>query len=260
MLIPLIALLAVQHQTLCQMAGPSAPRYPLPVTLSSQDQTHQTPKTFEDLEIEKLKAYHGLKTFHEVLDLKVDSGQPNETPVVLKRETFMDGDRFHVIENADAAGRIEALFDGKIHYLIYHPNKTLTKTLDDGKPFDFKANLLTAGFHVFNMNVNSGMPFQIAADPQPQIQSIETVTEGKKDFRKVVAITSSTRGNQIRITEWFLPDRWILDHATVREETRDSPMSADLTVKTLEFDATPDPKEFVFDQATLKGYKQVNPQ
>lgn len=217
----------------------------------------QNPKSFEDLEIEKIEAYHGLKSFHEVIELKVDTGQPEQTPIIMKRETFMDGTRYHVIEDADAAGKIETIGDGKFYYFIDHTKKTFNRGPADGAPFDAKANLLKAESHAFNLNIDSGMPFQVASDPAPIIESISTVKEGKTELRKVVATATSAKGNKLTIVQWFLPDRWILDRATVKEETKNSPMSAEVTVTVLDFDAKFKTNEFTFDPSHLKGYREA---
>ena len=229
MLIPLIALLALR----------------------------QTPKTFEDLELEKIKAYHAQKTFSEELELK--STDENGKVYKVLRTTLMDGDRSHIVAHLPDHSVVESFDDGKNSCVIMYSKKLYLTSTSTGAAFDPKSALIKADPDHGNMALNGELPYLIATNPTPEIKSIETVHENGETLRKVEASATNSVGHTTKITEWFLPDLWILKHAIVEGIGKDGPFKDELTVSKLDFHAKVREVDFAFDPSKVQGFQRVDP-
>ena len=215
----------------------------------------QAPASFEELEIDKLAAYHGLKSFHETMDV---SSTINGSTTKVKRDTIMDGDKLHVVLSDSGGPKIEQICDGTNCWFIFRPKRIYFEEKADPTPFDPKAHLLKTDPDTGSMNLNFGIPLQFAHDPAPTIASCELVQAGREKLMKVVALATGTEGRKMTITQWFLPDRWILKRATMIGEGKDGPISIAAEVSRLDFKAVIGPRDFLLDRTVEQSFQKAD--
>jgi hypothetical protein len=211
------------------------------------------PKTFEELEIAKLSAYHDVKAFQSVMDLSVTTAGNVATMHV---RAMRDGERsYQVVTRSDGAP-LESGSDGKNVWGIYPDQKVYTEhPADSFAAFDPKASLLAATSNNFKFNFGSDTQMQFASDPAFFLQSIEPVAVDGVKLRKAVASIVNKDGNTIVLTQWFLADKWLLKRFIVTGYSDNGAfaMKGDLT---LNQSATIDDKLFTLDPSKVQGYEK----
>ena len=165
----------------------------------------QAPKTFEDFELAKIKAYHGIQTFREELDVDLKMGEQGFT---LLRTSALDGPKQHCTMNLSNPGRFEFISDGTTSWAIGYPEKQYSITkLDPTEKFDPKAALTKVEADSFFFNFNAGSPTQFACEPEPTLVSNESVQDGTGTARRVVFKSTSRKGKHANHSpQWFEPD------------------------------------------------------
>ena len=74
----------------------------------------QAPKTFEEFELAKIKAYHGLRNYHEELDVDLKMGEQGFT---LHRTSFLDGPRQHCTMTLSNPGKMNGMAGPGCHHV-----------------------------------------------------------------------------------------------------------------------------------------------
>ena len=215
--------------------------------------TLQTPKTFQDIEIAKIMAFHGLVKFKMDLTVSFDIGT---SKAVTNVETILDGNHRHVKISLPDSTRMEYVDNGSTIWFINHSLKSYveTKYVPEAS-FDPKANLLKVAPLRFDFNFSSDQPVQFASDPPPIVQSISIVRDGGSTLRKVVASCTSKKGHKITITQWFLPNRWIVKRFEVVGQSDSGPFTGKGEAK-IDFNSPPRPREFE-PPKDVSTYKKV---
>lgn len=216
----------------------------------------QAPKSFEDLEIEKIKAYHGLKGFREEFKIELKGDDSS----YVTRSVELDAGRFRAVIVMPEGQKMEDLFDGITNRIIMHESKTYFDVpFDKSRPFDPKDYLAkTEGESLKFSFASAGTPIQFACDPPLVIKSIETVQEGSARLRRVIATSAGKSGRTLTITQWFLPDKWLLKRFKIEGVGQSGPIHVEGTAVKLDLDAKFDAKHFTLDPATISGYKKLD--
>lgn len=214
----------------------------------------QTPPPFAEVELDKVRAYHDLKLFHEEMTCTLTAG-PNE--VKIERSTFIDGSKFHCIQLVNATQRYESICDGSREWTISRPDRQYGDVAAD-TAFDPTAEVIKATNQHFYFRFDSDRPAQFACDPDFTPVSMETVTEGKDKLRKLVYSAVSKTGHTMTMTEWFLPDRWILKKVLLIGQSDVGDTRLECAMSTLDFEPTMPPDVFKLDPAIVDGYKKID--
>lgn len=214
-------------------------------------QSSTTPKTFEDLELDKITAYHNLKDFREEMDIEVGDAK-------IHRTTMMDGDRSHIICTLSDGTKMESVCDGIVGWAILHSQKQyFERKIDRNATFDPKQFLLKTVPDSFNFNFNGGQPVQFALSPAFEITSVETIKDDGETLRKVVATSKKPNGHYLTLTQWFLPDRWLVKRFTIDGVGNDGPIRGRGEATKLRFDAKYTSPDFALDSTLIQGYQKV---
>jgi len=209
------------------------------------------PKTFEDFELAKLVAYHGLKNFTS--DMRITMSAAGQTSDLRLINRF-DGEMFHSKVMTGEGASLEVGADGKRMWAIFPSDKAYFEgPIEAGKPYDAKAHLLKVEKESFRFNFGTEVQVQFSCDPPFKIKSISTVKEGTTTLREVVASVTNAKGHTLNLTQWFLPDRWILKRFSMKGQTE-----AGVTVfkgeAALSLNAKFTPDEFKLDRASVIGF------
>lgn len=214
----------------------------------------QVPKTFEDVEIEKIRAYVGLKTFREEMHISMRPGDPRGDFV---RLIEIDSPMSRSIILMPDLTRFQAVCDGKTRWTIQHAAKEYTEgSVDSGKPFKPSEHLANAEeVDSFEIEFSSGdQPIRFAASPNFKLGAMtEEHVAGERE-RKVLATATKADKTQIRLTQWFLADKWILKRFRLEKGVE---LLAEGKCKKLELNAKFEPSYFVMNPALIQGYKKI---
>jgi hypothetical protein len=212
--------------------------------------------TFEDVELEKIKAYHDLKAFHEELEIDITT---NGEVSILRRSTFLDGEKAHSILITPQQTKDESFSDGEKQWTIARAEKQFWEIkTDNNSKFDPKSELIKAIPNAFNFLCNWGRPVQFQPDPPPTLVSDEIVEVAKESLRRVKFMTTSPTGI-ITITQWFQPDKWILKQFLVEMSNNDASVTMRRTETVQDFKPSIPPTEFTFDPKLVAGYAKGDP-
>jgi hypothetical protein len=199
--------------------------------------------TFEELELNKIKTYNSLKNFHE--ELTVTSVQNGKT-YQFARSTWIDGARSHSYLDM-GTGKVESVCDGKTDWIIVPSQGSYYETkLNPPSKFDPKAWLLKADADGFNFTMSTEEPVKFACHLPFNVVSLDTVKEGGQALRKVVLSVTNSEGTKLTITQWFLPDRWLLKRFDVNTGP-DGPINMKGEMTTLDLHASAPADEFKLD-------------
>jgi hypothetical protein len=217
----------------------------------------QAPKTFKQLELAKIVAFHELKSVHLEEMLTTENGGAATPGGASRTSIFQEGNRVHWLFSAPDGTRVEALDDGLTTWLIFHHRKEYWVMSDNKLPaFKAEQKLIEAPPGQFKFNPMGTGPFQFASNPPPEIESIASAVLDGETLRKVVASVTSAKGNRLTVTQYFVPDRWVAKRAevTIVGPSTNVRMSARLT--TLDFHPAFTHGEFQFDPSKVKGYER----
>jgi len=220
-----------------------------PVREGDLDGSVALPETFDALEIAKITATHGIKHFRSVTNISGVTGQG-----VIKVTDVEDGGRSHVTIKFPDGSNMEIIDDGSTVWSIVDQAKQYSEAKRiQTDTFDPKEMLLKSHASVkFNFTYEGQMQF--AADPQFVLAGIEKVQEAGASLRKAVATATSAKGNKVTITEWFMPDKWIMKRFSLVGQGESGSVSVKGEVSSIDFEATPLPGEFALDPARISGY------
>ena len=210
--------------------------------------TLQTPTTFEALELAKIRAYHELKTCREVWEVEIGDQK-------LGRDSIIDDGQYRVVITV-GDGRFISLADKKTSWMLMEPQKVYYESEIKPWTFDPKESLLKAAKDEFQFKFDSNKPMQFALSTEVKLMPIEEVTVDKEKLRKVVALAKNAKGHEISITQWFLPDRWLLKRFSVKGQGDGGPFEFGGVAKVLDLKAKIDPADFKLDPESIKGYQK----
>jgi len=209
--------------------------------------------TFEELEIDKIKAYFELKAFHE--ELEVTDVEAAKTYLVT-RSTKMDGLRSHST-GGTGTSKVESVCDGKTSWLIFTSQASYYESkIDQTAAFDPKTWLLKADADGFNFAMNTTEPVQFACHLPLKVVSVEVVKEGAQNLRKVVASATNSKGIKLTITQWFLPDKWLVKRFSV-DTGPTGPINMKGVMTTLDLHATFPATEFNLDPKMVEHFQKM---
>lgn len=216
----------------------------------------QAPTTFVEVELEKIKAYVGLRAFREEMHISLSPGDPRGDFV---RLIEIDGSMSRAVILMPDLTRLQAVCDGKTRWAVHQASKTYSEgPASDGKTFKPSDHLAKAKeVDSFELDFDSvDRPVRFDANPGFVLKSIaEESLDGEK-LRKVVAVSVRTdKAKQVTLTQWYLPDKWILKSFTLTSEGK---TLAEGRCKVLDFNATFERGYFVFNADSIKGFKRVN--
>lgn len=207
----------------------------------------QTPKTFEELEIAKIKQYRELKRYEE--QLKVRMGD-----TVINQTSFVDNRRFQVKLGLSTGQKYDTFCDGQVSVNVNHADKSYSQgKVEQPEVFDPKSALLKPGDQVFNLMWGSGLPVRFAVDAALELK-FEEDKEGSEKLRKVVATATGPNGGKLVLTQWFKAEKWILVKFTVKMPTDEESPYVQGEVKTLDLKSVKD-SDFKWDPKTSPDYK-----
>jgi hypothetical protein len=211
-----------------------------------------TPKTFEDLEIAKIEALHGIKTFRWQMTVSLHSEGKDYS---MKATMLRDGARGESDSSMPNVLELRTVTDGSTIWTLRDPQKVYEEAkLDPNEVFDPKKLLIANHPHSFNYAFGTDNTFGFACDPPLNLMSLATVQEGGIALRKAVATSTNEKGQTLTLTQWFLPDKWILKRFTIDGKGDGGPFHADAEATTIDFKAKIGPKDFNLDPAMLTGY------
>lgn len=215
----------------------------------------QEPKTFEEIELAKIKAYHELSGFREVMTITLRS----EETAVFKRTIELDGPKHRAIFIMPGDAKLENVCDGATSRMIMHANKVYTdKKVDPWSSFDAKALLTKPEEDSLKFEFDTAeKPVLFGCSPPLVLKSFETLQEGGAKLRKVVASSTSKKGRTVTVTQWFLPDRWLIKQFRISGTGENGPIDVEGKSDKLEFNVTFPPDEFALDPAIVKDFQKV---
>ena len=215
----------------------------------------QVPKTFEDLEIEKIKAYHGLTAFRETMRITLSA---DASPDAIVRLIELDGKRQRGVFMLPGGAKMETVCDGATNRSFLHEAKAYADVAVDKKQAFIPKDLLAkadAESVQFEFTAG-GQPVLMACDPQFKLQSVTTVKEGAEQLRKAISFATKEPGRTLTLTQWFLADRWILKRFNIEGQGKEGPVCIEGVAK-LEFDVKFRPLHFAMDPKAIEGYQKV---
>lgn len=144
--------------------------------------TCQEAKTFEEIELAKIIAFHGLKGFRE--ETEITLGSDGADPAVVQRKVLLDGTRWHLTLETPNGETMEEICDGTTKRVIFHAGKAYMEgMLDPTAAFDPKQELATVEPGSFSFMFNSRNPIQFGSNPPMVVKSIEMVQDGQDKLR-----------------------------------------------------------------------------
>jgi len=209
------------------------------------------PTTFQDFEIAKLAAYHGLRNFTSDMRITMSAeGQTSELRLINR----FDGEKYHSKVVTGEGASIEVGGDGKKMWAIFPGDKAYFEgPAEPVKPYVPKAHLLKVEKENFRFNFGTEVQVQFSCDPPFKIKSISTVKEGTTTLREVVASVTNAKGHTLNVTQWFLPDRWILKRFLLKGQT-EAGATTFRGEATLNLNARFTSDEFKLDHGLVLGY------
>ncbi len=215
----------------------------------------QVPKTFQELEIAKLKAFHSAMSMREDVSITITAGGQTNN---IRRVTEKDGVRMHCTLTGGGA-TFETFADATSAYVILHPAKQYAKTkIDATRTYNPAGDMLKAEKESLNFRADTGTPVRFASDPPLLIKGMEKVSEGGKSYRKVTASATNKKGRTVKLVQWFLPNEWILAKFQLEGQAENGPVSIKGETSTLDMLARFQASTFIFDPVKLTGYKLVD--
>lgn len=211
----------------------------------------QAPKTLEDLDLLKIKAYQALKTYRDVLTIEIETSK-------LTKTTLKDGVRFHSNLSLPDGSKMESYNNGSMSWVILHAQKTYVESkVAQSLEFDPKSHLLKAEEGSLQFKFEDNRPVQFATTPSLPITLSDTVKEGNKELRRFVTSGTGKSGKKLTITQYFLPDRWIVVRFMVEGEGESGPTLAKGEVTEQDFKAKVSDSLFKPDLKKLEGYSKA---
>lgn len=180
----------------------------------------------------------------------------------LHMKTLVAGDRLRGSVIADGELQVEIIDDPPRHWIIVPPQRKYaldkSKLAEDAK-YDPRGDLLKAEPDSFKFRDDSDEQVQFAPVNRFVLQPMEIVHEGGSLLRKFVAtITSRTTGHVLTVTQWFLPDVWIVKRFSVVGNMPSGPLSIKGEATLIDFKPHIKESEFLLDMSSVEGFEKVN--
>jgi hypothetical protein len=218
----------------------------------------QAPKTFEDLEIAKIVAMHDLKRVRMEFNLELPPEQGETHKLTYSR--LVMGDHCRSTVRFDDEVQVDMITAPPYLWIVMPKAKKYTEIKDTtpkAQPFDPKQDLLKADPDTFNFKCDE-CAAKFAPAKEISIQSIETVHEGKAEYRKVIAsIKSKSTGHVLTITQWFLPDKWIVKRFSIIGESSEGPVNYKGEATVIDLDPKLKDSDFVLDMSAVAGFEKT---
>ena len=217
----------------------------------------QPPKSLSEVEINKILAFHELQNYREILEVElIRNGNDHYS---MKAVTCIAGKKLHFVLTSPDGNRLESIVDGKISTLIVASSKVYCSyPYPADAKFDPRAHLLKIEPGKFSFNSSSGAPFRFSMDPDLPITSDGLVEVDHAKFRRVVVSGVGTSGRRVSITQYFLPDRWLLQRFEIEGEAETGTFYLNGKVTVSEFSPKFPETEFLFDPKAVDGFKKLS--
>jgi hypothetical protein len=216
----------------------------------------QAPRSFDELETAKLRAFHNVKRLHLIFEANEIGGKAS---AAVESEVWKDGPRLHGILILPEGGVHEQIDDGVITWYIDRPGKKYYVTKDAATmPFDPAKNHLVCAPDNANFGLSTYGPVLLASDPMPSITSTEMIREGDDTLCRVVAQMVSHRGGRLTVTQWFLKDVWIPKRFKMTADSSAGAYKLLGQATTLELDPVIPSDEFTLDPKRIEGFSKVD--
>lgn len=215
----------------------------------------QEPKSFEEIELAKIKAYHELTGFREEMTIELKGSQP----ATIKRTIELDGPKHRALFIMPGDAKLENICDGETSRMIMHSNKAYTdKKVDPWSSFDPKTLLAKPEEDSLKFEFDTAeKPVLFACSPPLTLKTFETIEDGSEKLRKAVATSTSKKGRTVTVTQWFLPDKWILKRFSIAGEGENGPIDLVGKAEKLEVNVKFAANEFVLDPVVVKDFQKV---
>jgi outer membrane lipoprotein-sorting protein len=208
------------------------------------------PKTFQELEVEKIRAYKTAPSFYE--EIVVVSQMGKDPRQELRRNTWKNGNKWRV-EVDTPAGKLEEITDGQTRWVVLHRAKEYyegPQSADNDKPEDL---LLTIEEDGFSFGMNPALPLLFAVKPDATLSPFTTEELDGKKVRKASA-TAKKDKSTITLTQWFDESRYFLRKLDITGETKEGPISLSATWKVLDLEPKIEAESFRLDPAKYPGF------
>jgi hypothetical protein len=142
--------------------------------------------------------------------------------------------------------------------MIVHPRKEFQlMPAPQAMPFDPKTKLAKAEPESIKFTYTaSDDPILFACDPPFVLRSIDEVTEKDRKLRRAVAVTGKN-GRSVTLTQWFLPDRWLLTRFVIEGEDKEGKIKIVGNVLKMELNRTYNDKSFKPEPELVLGYRRI---
>lgn len=211
----------------------------------------QTPKSMEELELAKIKAWDELRLYREVLVMSLNGAKLTKTYV-------KSGHRFYARIDLPDGSHLETLNNGEMGWTLLHRRKTYYEgKVESPLPDDPKSRVLKAEEGAVQFKFDDREPVRFATNPMPEITSTEVVEEGGKKLRRVIARATGKSGGTITFTQWFLPDRWIIKKFKIEGGGEDGPFTFTGEATEIDFKPKIDEAIFTLDPKQIEGYTKA---
>jgi hypothetical protein len=249
-------------------AAPAAGAYdsvmtaaPLILTLAL-GQTPAAPKSFEEIERLKHQEYRRLTDFKARTTITVRSGK--EQPQTMIYDQKIARGRQHLAFSVGGRVVMESGHDGAQQWVISHPEKQylVHKGANSGFTRAYEPiNAKEAPQGFFNFSFSDGYNLRFDCNPAFKLQRVDTAQLGGRQVRRVTA-RASFQGDKryVQLTQFFDPSRWILLKFEVDTLSKEGERGRiEGTVSGMSFTAGLKNTDFTLSQASIKGYKRVEP-
>lgn len=205
------------------------------------------------------EAYRALTDYREVMTVTITAGGQNQ---LLRIERVIAGARNRLKIAVDGADISDTGYDGLTAHAVLHPERLYQIRQEKNEEFEAKykpADLSKEEDGFFNFVPQSAYGIRFQMKPHPKVISEETIQMEGKDCKRIVAESPKIAENDLlRITFVFHPEKWIIKQFDVEARSRSgSTMQIKGVATEANFTAGLTQREFVFDVATVPGYRKV---
>jgi hypothetical protein len=222
------------------------------LALVSLTSFQSVPKSFEELELTKIRNYLGTNQFIE--ELRLETETPGEPKQIVRRTTYRDGKRLKIVIEAGNS-KLEDVTDGLKRWVIVHGAKEYFEVPMEDFSEDPKKFLLKPEANRFQTSMGPGLPLMFACDPTPVLSGGKPEVVDGKTLRLVTAIGKST-DRTVTIKQWFMDGNWFLVKAEV--DGKGPKGDSKVTAQVLNYNFKPEfsATEFVLNENRVPGYRK----
>lgn len=215
--------------------------------------------TYEEMEAKMHEAYRALTDYREVMAITITAAGQNQ---LLRIERLISGSRNRLKITVDGVDISDTGYDGMTAHAVLHPERLYQLRQGKNEEFETKykpVDLSKEEDGYFNFVPQSVYGVRFEVKPPPKVISEETVKLDGVDLRKIVAESPKIAENDLlRMTFFFYVDKWIIKQFEVEARSRSGKAMQIKGIATeANFNAGLTQREFVFDVATVPGYRKV---